>query len=283
MIVTMKEILAEASKGNYAVAAPNVTGQLDASAYIAAAEELRAPLIFDVGEMPGPHSDPMSYVVPIVRGLAEKASVPIAINLDHGHDLGQVYRAIQAGVTSVMLDRSSCPFEKNVADVKEVVDIAKLVGISVEAELGHVGQAESYDNDRNASLTQPKEAVEFIERTGVDCLAVAIGTAHGLYPKGLKPYLDYQRLAEIKEATNHFPLVLHGASGTADEDLAKVCSMGINKVNIFGDLCKAMAAALKSADLEGNHAYEVLSVAKYAAHDHLAKMIRICGSDGKVQ
>lgn len=278
MLVTMKELLDRASAENYAVAAPNVNSEIDARAFVEAAEELKAPLILDVGYS----ANPDIYMFgQILRDLAIKSNVPIAINLDHGGPFEDIIGAIQAGFTSVMVDRSSTPYETNVKEVSEIVKIAHAVGVSVEAELGHVGQAQSYDVDRDAALTSAEDAVKFIEATGVDCLAVAIGTAHGAYPKGFVPYLDFDRLAEIKKATNNFPLVLHGSSGTKDEDLQKACSMGINKVNIANDLCQAAAKALKAADLEGQAAYGVWNVAREGAKELLKKMIKIYGSDGK--
>lgn len=278
MLVTMKELLDRASAENYAVAAPNVSSELDARAFVEAAEELNAPLILDVGYSANPD---IFMFGQLLRDLATKSNVPIAINLDHGGAFEDIIAAIQAGFTSVMVDRSATPYETNVKEVSEIVKIAHAVGVTVEAELGHVGQAQSYDVDRDAALTSVDDAKKFIEETGVDCLAVAIGTAHGAYPKGFVPYLDFDRLAEIKKGTNNFPLVLHGSSGTKDEDLQKACSMGINKVNIANDLCQAAAKALKAADLEGQAAYGVYNVAREGAKELLKKMIKIYGSDGK--
>lgn len=279
MLVTMKELLVRASKENYAVAAPNVSTELDARAYVEAAEELRAPLILNIDYTSHPD---IVYLGRILRELAIQSNVPIAINLDHGSEFKQIYLAIQGGFTSVMIDRSACSNEINTRDVKYVVDICHEIGLSVEAELGHVGQANNYDVDRNAALTDPKEAVEFIKATNVDCLAVAIGTAHGAYPKGFEPYLDFDRLAEIKKAVGpDFPLVLHGSSGANIEDIRKVCRMGINKVNVCNDLCKATVKDLKETDLEGGKAYDVWEVARQANKKALMEFIKVYGSDGK--
>ncbi len=278
MLVTMKEILDKASEDNYAVAAPNIFSELDARAYIEAAEELKSPLIIDYCYG---HNADTYFIGDMCRKLAMQSCVPIAINLDHGGPKEHIIEAIRAGFTSVMVDRSSLPFEDNVKQVKEIVDIAHSVGVSVEAELGHVGQANSYSTDRDAALTSVEESIKFIEMTGVDCLAVAIGTAHGAYPKGFVPYIDFDRLREIKVANHNFPLVLHGSSGTAHKDLQKVCSMGINKVNIANDLCRAAATALQSANLEGQAAYDVYKVAREGAKSKLIEMIKIYGSEGK--
>ena len=278
MLVTMKEILDRASKENYGVAAPNIYSELDLRAYIEAAEELKAPLIIDF--IYGANPD-IKIIGQMVKKLADESSVPIALNLDHGGPKVEAIAAIQAGFTSVMVDRSSLPFDQNVKEVKEIVDIAHEVGVSVEAELGHVGSASNYENDRDAALTKPEDAVRFIKETGVDCLAVAIGTAHGAYPKGFTPEIDFERLTEIKKATNNFPLVLHGSSGTKVEDLRKVCTLGINKINICNDLCRAAADTLQSTDLSGGKAYDTYSVLRTAIKEKLKEMIKVYGSDGK--
>lgn len=178
----------------------------------------------------------------IAKALAEDSSVPVAINLDHGDSFEIAMKAIRAGFTSIMVDRSTLSFEENVRQVMEITKIAHSVGVSVEAELGHVGQGLKYDNDRNAGLTNVEEAENYIRETGIDCLAIAIGTAHGAY-KG-KPYLDYERLKDIKQHVN-IPLVLHGGSGTGDEALKKAVENGINKVNLFTDLSTAGYNSIK--------------------------------------
>jgi len=278
MLVSMKEILYHANKNNYAVAAPNVITELDTRAFIEAAEELNAPLILDFAY--GMHPD-IYFLGKICIELAKQSRVPIALNFDHGADKKYILQAIQAGFTSVMVDRSSLPFEENVKEVKEIVDIAHALGVSVEAELGHVGQANNYETDRNAALTSVEEAVEFVNKTGVDCLAVAIGTAHGAYPKGFKPEIDFERLSQIKKALPNLPLVLHGSSGTDLCSLEKVCTMGINKVNIANDVCKGAVDALKEANLEGSGAYDVYRVAREGAKKVLIDMIKIYGSENK--
>ncbi|WP_290771127.1 class II fructose-bisphosphate aldolase [Anaerofustis sp.] len=278
MLVTMKEILDDANKNNYAVAAPNVITELDTRAFIEAAEELNAPLILDFAY--GMHPD-IYFIAKICTMLAEESRVPIAFNFDHGGNKKYILEAIRAGFTSVMVDRSSLPFEDNVREVKDIVDIAHNLGISVEAELGHVGQADNYEIDRNAALTSVDEAVTFVEKTNVDCLAVAIGTAHGAYPKGFKPEIDFERLEEIKKALSDLPLVLHGSSGTDLDSLRKVCTMGINKVNIANDVCRGAVDALKDANLEGSGAYDVYRVAREGAKKVLMEMIEVYGSVNK--
>lgn len=277
MLVTMKEILDHASKENYAVAAPNVVTEIDARGYIEVAEELNSPLILDVGYRV--HPDIRMFGL-ILTELAKASKVPVAINLDHGGNKDHIIEALASGFTSVMVDRSSLPFEENVKEVRDIVEVAHRIGVTVEAEIGHVGDA-TLEGGKDSKLTSVKEAKEFIEQTGVDCLAIAIGTAHGSYPRGFTPYLDIERLIEIKKETNNFPLVLHGSSGTSIEDLKKACANGINKVNIANDLCKAVVRGIKETDLEGQKAYEVWNVAKKSAKDKLREMMLIYGSKDK--
>ncbi len=246
MLITMKEMLDRASKENYGVAAPNVAHELDARAVLQAAEMMNAPIILDVAY--GATPDIIFYGKYLTQ-LAEKAAVPVAINLDHGGTYEEGVAAIAAGFTSIMVDRSTLPYEENVAQVRELVKVAHALNVSVEAELGHVGQGASYAADRDAGLTKPEQAVQYIKDTGIDMLAVAIGTAHGEYVG--TPHIDFDRLVEIKKATNGFPLVLHGGSGSGDENLKKACQLGINKVNIYTDLAKAAVRQINEDGIPG--------------------------------
>lgn len=274
MLVSMKEIVDHAAKGNYGVAAPNVSSEFDARACLEVAEDLKSPLILDV--FYGATSD-IYFFGHLLRDLAEQASVPVCINLDHGGKKEQIVKAMQSGFTSVMIDRSSCDYETN---VKEIVELAHGIGITVEAELGHVGQAVNAEVDTKSALTVPEEAKSFIEETGADCLAVAIGTAHGAYPKGFTPHLDFERLAAIKEAVGQdYPLVLHGSSGMDNESLEKACHMGINKVNIATELAQAAAdSAVEFANGAKGRFWRNL---KEAMQYKLAEKIKVYGSDQK--
>lgn len=278
MLVTMKEILDRASQENYGVAAPVAKCELDARNAIEAAEELNAPLIVIVPYTGGYN---LVHFGHYLARLCEDAKVPVALNLDHGRNFEDPILAIRGGFTSIMVDRSHLPYEENVREVKELTKIAHAVGVSVEAELGFVGRTNTYNKDDRSNLTDPQEALRFIEETGVDCLAVAIGTAHGAYAKGVKPKIDFDRLREIKEATNHFPLVLHGGSGTGDESLAKVCSMGINKVNIANDLFRSACEHLANSDMTGNNAYEIYIRISEAYKRRLSELIKVFGSENK--
>ncbi len=279
MLVTMKEIVDHATKNNYGVAAPNVSSEFDARAYINVAEDLKAPLILDVGL--GANAD-IVFFGHMLRDLATQASVPVCINLDHGASYEACTKAIQAGFTSVMIDKSAETDEVNIAEVKKVVALAHSVGVTVEAEYGHVGQASNAAEDTTKALTDPKAAKNFVDATGVDCLAVAIGTAHGAYPKGFVPHVDIDRLKAIKAACGQdFPLVLHGSSGLDNDQLNVACHNGINKINIANELSQAVANAVQGADLQGQKAYGTWNTAKQGFQAKLIEKIKVYGSDGK--
>lgn len=278
MLVTMKEILDRANGENYAVPAPVVQTELNARTAIKCAEEMKSPIILLIPLI-------FDYDVDLfgryLKALAEDSAVPVAINHDHGSDFESAVSCIKAGFSSIMVDRSELPFEENVAQVKELVKVAHAVGVSVEAELGHVGNANNYEMDRDAALTEPALAKKFIDETGVDCLAVAIGTAHGAYNKGQTPYLDYERLEQIKKETGNFPLVLHGGSGTGDEGLSKVSKMGINKVNIGCELFASAIEAIKTADTDGNGAYGFANIIEEGYGSRVKHFIEVLGSKEK--
>ena len=241
MLVTMNPILQDARERRYGVAAPGVNDMQTVNAVFQAARELRAPIILDCVEM-----NDIEAVADITRFLAvtRYPEVPAALNLDHGRSFDVCAKAIRAGFTSVMIDCSKLPFDENVQITSEVVKMAHAAGVSVEAELGRVGSARNYAEDRTAPLTDPAEAVEFVKRTSVDCLAVAVGTAHGLY-EGETPKLDFERLAELRTVVP-VPLVLHGGSSTGDNKLALAVKTGISKINLFSDLSSAGTNAVKS-------------------------------------
>ena len=278
MLVTMKEIVDRAAKENYGVAAPNVSSEFDARACIEIAEDLKSPLILDVFYRA---TTDAQFLGRILRELANQSSVPVCINLDHGKKKNEIIGALQAGFTSVMIDKSDCDYETNVREVKEIVAIAHSVGVTVEAELGHVGQAANAEIDTRSALTVPAEAKRFVDETGVDCLAVAIGTAHGAYPRGFVPHLDFERLAAIKQAVGaDYPLVLHGSSGMDNASLEKACHMGINKVNIATELSQA-AAECSLEFAQGKSAGRFWKLLKQAMQLKLAEKIKVYGSDGR--
>lgn len=276
MLVTMKELLVRAAQENYAVPAPNVASELDARAVIEAAEEMHSPVILGVGMRANPD---IVFFGSYLTRLAQASSVPIAIHLDHGSEFPFVIKAIQAGFTSIMYDRSKLAYEENIAQVKDVVRICHSVGITVEAELGHVGMGSQYEIDRNAALTDPEKAKYYVDETGVDCLAVAIGTAHGTYSG--TPYLDYERLAAIKHAVGQdFPLVLHGGSDTGADALRKVSTMGINKINVATGMYRAARDSIAETDFKGNY-YGIYKVMQAGIKAQALELFELFGSKGK--
>ena len=273
MLVNMCEILQKSREGKYGVVAPNICNEDSSRAAIQVAEENNAPIILDVIFNVTPDIELLGK---IVRDMAEKATVPVALNLDHGGTFEQAMIAIRAGFSSIMVDRSSLPYEQNVAEVSELVKIAHAVGLSVEAELGHVGVGAQYDEDRNAGLTDPAQAKAYVEATGVDALAIAIGTAHGKYVG--TPYLDFDLLEKIYAEVD-VPLVLHGGSGSGDENLAKATGMGITKVNIGTDLFQAGIDNLVAHHEELKRAhlgYELMAEGYKAKLLHYMKLFNQC-------
>lgn len=238
MLVNMKKILYDAKINQYGVPAANVWNEESVKAAIGAAEKHRSPLILAL--YPG-----MADIIDFGKtaaSRAERATVPVVLHLDHGQKFDEAVKAVRAGFTSVMVDRSECPFAQNVAEVKEIVKFAHAVDVTVEAELGHVGQGAAYEETKNDGLTDPEEALRFVQETAIDFLAVAVGTSHGVYQG--KPALHFDRLAEIAQLVP-IPLVLHGCSDTGDENLKKAIARGITKLNLYTDLDKAGCAALK--------------------------------------
>ncbi len=244
-------------------------------AAIQAAEEKKSPLIMIALYKVNPD---IHYFGRIVEDLAIRAKVPVAMCQDHGGTYAEAMWAIRAGFTDVMVDRSTLPFEENIAQVSEIVKVAHAVGVGVEAELGHVGMANQYETDGTGGFTVPEEAIEFVERTGVDALAVAIGTAHGVY-SGV-PKLQFDLLAELREKVP-VPLVLHGGSGTGDENLKKACQMGICKLNISNDLKRGAIANLNEKCKDGMGAYAMYPLLYEGYKNVAAHYMTLCGSEGK--
>ena len=232
MLVNMSEILKPTLETHFAVPAFNTSSNMILTASIEVAEELNAPVIIEI------HPDELRFVkesfVAAVRAEANRAKVPVCIHLDHGASFADTRWAIGCGVTSVMIDGSALPYEENAALAKKVAEAAHAAGVSVEAELGTIGTMEGNE----IHYTQPDEAKAFVEATGVDTLAVAIGTRHGLYPKGLTPHLELDLLRRLREAVD-IPLVLHGGSDNPDSEIEQACLIGISKINISSDIKKA--------------------------------------------
>ncbi|MBE6796973.1 MAG: class II fructose-bisphosphate aldolase [Ruminococcaceae bacterium] len=235
MLVSLQTVIGMAEKGDYCIPAFNVYNTETVMGVIAAAEEAKAPVIIQV--YPRLLNEEVGYYLcPTVIAAARKASVPVCFHLDHGPSEWEVTRALRWGCTGIMLDGSAHDFEKNVEMTKHIVEICKSLDIGVEGEIGHVG---SVNDDAMSEFTDPAEAAEFVKKTGVTCLAVLIGNAHGHYKK--PPKLDIERVKAIREATGGIPLVLHGGSGIPDEQVKAAIAAGIRKMNIGTDVCCAFA------------------------------------------
>lgn len=241
MLVTTKKMLLEAQKNHYAVGAFNVENMEMVQAVIAAAEEMHSPIIIQTTPSTLKYASPELYLAN-VKALANKAEVPIAIHLDHGNSFELAMQTFRCGYTSIMIDGSQKPFEENIALTSAVIKAAHAANISVEAELGTVGGKEDSLDNGEGGYTDPSKAKEFVERSGCDSLAVAIGTAHGVYKHA--PKLDLNRLSAIREVVD-IPLVLHGTSGVDDEVVKECVQRGICKVNYATDLRIAYTRAVK--------------------------------------
>jgi len=235
VLYTGKSILDVANANNFAIPAFNISDWAMFNGIMDISEEKSAPVIIAI------HPDEVSHIttdlVAAMHSRAHRSSVPVAIHWDHGGSYEQIITAIKAGFTSVMIDASLLPFDENVALTRKVVDAAHAVGIQVEGELGTIGANDSYGESGAAEIiyTNPADAVRFVEETGVDSLAIAIGTSHGLYPSDKNPELRHDLLEEIKAAVG-IPLVLHGGSSNPDSELRRAVELGVNKINISSDI-----------------------------------------------
>lgn len=235
MLYTGKSILDVANENNFAIPAFNISDWAMFNGIMDISEEKAAPVIIAI------HPDEVSHIttdlIAAMHSRAHRSSVPVAIHWDHGGSYEQIITAIKAGFTSVMIDASLLPFDENVALTRKVVDAAHAVGIQVEGELGTIGANDSYGESGAAEIiyTNPADAVRFVDETGVDSLAIAIGTSHGLYPSDKNPELRHDLLEEIKAAIG-IPLVLHGGSSNPDAELRRAVELGVNKINISSDI-----------------------------------------------
>ena len=248
MLVNLNDVLRDAQKNHYGVGLFNTTDTDMLEAVISAAEELRSPVILGTAEVLLPFGE-LSLITPSIVHAAKKASVPVVVHYDHGLTYERCMEALQLGFSSLMFDGSAGGVEENIRATAEMVKIAHAWGATVEGEIGHVGQADTADNEVEDMYTTPEEAKAFVEATGVDALAVAIGTAHGAYKS--KPKLDIGRLQQIRDAIDT-PLVLHGGSGLSDDDFKNTIRHGITKVNIFTDLCVAGELAMQANAGDGS-------------------------------
>ena len=241
MLVNLNDVLAKAQEGKYAVGLFNTIDSDMLEAAIGAAEELRAPIIVGTAEVLLPFGE-LKLIAPSVIAAAKRATVPVVVHYDHGLTFERTMEALKLGFTSVMFDASTKDPAVNLAETREVVRIAHAFGATVEGEIGHVGEASNGDESAEDMYTTPQEAEDFIKATGVDALAIAIGSAHGVYKS--KPKLNIDRLKEIRARVDT-PLVMHGGSGLSDDDFRNSIREGIAKMNIFTDMCLAGNEAMK--------------------------------------
>jgi fructose-bisphosphate aldolase class II len=277
-------MLADAEERGYAVGAFNVNDLTGVQAVAQAAEEERSPVIIQIYsggiELIGIH-----YIRAMVEAAAQSVSVPVALHLDHGRDLETVETCVQGGFTSVMIDGSRLPLDENIEVSRKAAEMAHAAGISAEAELGRVGSGaeEPSEEDRRKFMTDPEEARRFVDETSVDALAVAIGSAHGLYK--FKPKLDFDLLKEIRKTVN-VRLVLHGGSDLPEDQIRRSIELGITKVNVATDLAVAYTKALR----ELVDSYEgiiwsgrVFNATREAMKELVRAKIQLFGSSGKVK
>ncbi|MBP3436400.1 MAG: class II fructose-bisphosphate aldolase [Clostridia bacterium] len=295
MFVTMKEMLADAREKKYAIPAFDVSNYEMIKSVIEVCEEEKSPAMFmclkaDL-ENKGIH-----FLTALLQEAAKNYSVPVCVHLDHATDFNDIKQAIDAGFSSVMYDGSVLPFEKNAENTKIVVDMAHAKGVSVEAELGHVcdaiagtgedammGNADAKEENPEDSLTDPLEVEKFVDITNVDALAVAIGTAHGVYRS--TPTLRLDRLDEINKISK-IPLVLHGGSGTPDDQVKQAIARGITKINIFSEVLNGLNTGLKDKlnNIQNMSMWPIFvyEEANARMREVIRNKIRTFGSNGRV-
>jgi fructose-bisphosphate aldolase, class II len=277
-LTDLKTVLAEARKGRYAVGNFDVFNVEMVRGILDAAEETRSPVILAYGEA-FEELAPMECFAQVMIGMARKATVPVVVHLDHAVGYELILRAVHCGFTSVMIDSSDKPLEVNIAATKKTVEVCRVFGVSVESELGHVsGLGDLYEND-DSVYTDVREAERFAKETGIDALAVAIGTVHGVYKE--TPRLNIERLKELRAVVD-LPLVLHGGSGLSPEDFQETIRQGICKVNIFTDLTLAAMRRIRADAGDAGLPYikQCARIAGAVKDEAIGKM-RIFGSCGK--
>lgn len=251
MLVNLQTVIGMAEEGGYCIPAFNVYNTETIMGVVAAAEEAKAPVIIQI--YPRLINEEVGfYLCPAVVAAARRATVPVCFHLDHGPSEYEVTRALHWGCSGIMLDGSVHPLEENIAITKHIAEVCGAVGVGVEGEIGHVG---SVNDDAMDAFTDPEEAARFVKETGVTCLAVLIGNAHGHYKK--TPCLDIERIQAIRKATGGIPLVLHGGSGIPDEQVKAAIKAGIRKMNIGTDVCCAFADGTKETLADPNRSLAV--------------------------
>ena len=281
-LVPMSVLLEKAEAGGYAVGAFNCNNMEIVQAIVAAAEAENSPVIMQASQGAIKYAG-IDYIAAIAKVAAEGSRVPVALHLDHGTSFEQTAQCVRAGFSSVMIDGSKLSLEENITLTKKVLDMARAVGVSVEAELGKIGGTEDdiTVSEKEAMFTDPEEAAMFVRETGVDALAVAVGTAHGRY-RGV-PKLELDLLKVIKEKVK-IPIVLHGSSGVPDQAIKDAVVLGVRKVNIDTNIREAFCQAIRdklAADLNEIDPRQILTPAREAAILIIREKIRVFGSSGK--
>ncbi len=285
-LVNTTEMVKKAKEGHYAVGSFNVTDIEMVRGIVSAAEKENSPVIIQFAELHDKYV-PLDVIGPVMINVAKKATVPVAVHFDHGETFDNIVRAMRLGFTSVMIDASGDDFDTNLARTKEIVKIAKPLNISVEAELGPMnreggGDAVDY-KDLNKTYTDPKEAEQFVKESGIDMLAIAYGTVHGVYTQ--KPHLSFERLKEISDLVD-FPLVVHGASGLKDEEYRKSVENGICKINYYSEMVHRVALGVQKK-LESDDNDKQLFISDVSIWEtemvekEIRERLRVFGSAGK--
>lgn len=277
MLVNLDYVLKKAKKEKYGVGLFNTIDTDMLEAAISAAEELNSPIIIGTAEVLLPYGE-LKLIAPSIIEKAKNAKVPVVVHYDHGLTFDRCMEALKLGFSSVMFDGSTYDYDENIKRTREIVKIAHSFGATVEGEIGHVGQADSEDNLLEDMYTTPDEAKKYVEDTGVDALAVAIGSAHGVYKK--KPMLNIERLKAISSLIDT-PLVLHGGSGLSDDDFKNTIANGIIKVNIFTDLLLAGDRAMKEGIEKGVGYMETRNLKVKAIKEAVMQKIKLFGSVNK--
>lgn len=282
MYVSMKNMLQKANEQNYAVMAINCFNVETARTVIRAAELENAPIIVNLVQDHLINHCDSELITPIVKTLAKRVKVEVALNFDHGQEKEYLIKAIDDGFSSVMVDASRFDLEGNIAMTKEIAEYAHKRGVSVEGEIGCMGATEGNAFTADTMYTNPQEAKRFAEETGIDALAVSIGTSHGNYPEGVVPKFDIERLKEIKALTK-MPLVLHGGSGSGEENICNSVKFGINKINVGCDFMNANTEAIK-ANLKQNpnmNYFDLIHKSEQDSIDIVRYYIKLSGSSNK--
>lgn len=281
MLVNMKELLADAQKGNYAVGSFSVANMEMVLGVLQAAEELKAPVILQIAEVRLKQS-PLELIGPLMVAAAKNAKTPVAVHFDHGKTVEKISQALKLGFTSVMFDGSHLPLDENIEMTKQVMALAAPYGAAVEAEIGCVGGSEDGSEDIAINCTKPDDAVRFEKETKVDALAIAIGNAHGNYKS--TPHLRFDILAEVNEKTST-PLVLHGGTGISPDDFVRCSKTGIKKINIatatFDSVENSVRSCYNDKSIKGY--YDLQAAEVEGAYENAKKHILIFGTDGKAE